>query len=122
MDGGHEMKMPGDLMETILVFRDRRDWAQFHDPKNLAEAISIEAGELLEHFLWKTPQESRKITKEKRERLASEIADILIFSMLFAHEAKIDIEKAIRKKIGHNEVRYPVDKAKGSAKKYTEFK
>lgn len=116
------MKMPGDLMETILVFRDRRDWAQFHDPKNLAEAISIEAGELLEHFLWKTPQESRKITKEKRERLASEIADILIFSMLFAHEAKIDIEKAIRKKIGHNEVRYPVDKAKGSAKKYTEFK
>lgn len=116
------MKMPGDLMETILSFRDRRDWAQFHDPKNLAEAISIETGELLEHFLWKTPQESRKVTKEKRKRLASEIADIMIFSILFAYETKIDIEKAIRNKISHNEIRYPVEKAKGSAKKYTEFK
>lgn len=116
------MKVTGKLMETILAFRDRRDWAQFHDPKNLAEAISIEAGELLEHFLWKTPQESREITKEKRKKIASEIADILIFSMLFAHETKIDIEKAILDKISQNEVRYPVDKARGSAKKYTELK
>jgi dCTP diphosphatase len=110
------------LLKEILKFRDKRDWAQFHDPKNLAEAISIESGELLEHFLWKTPQESRKITKEKREKLAAEIADILIFSLLFAHETGIDIEKAILDKIRHNESRYPVDKAKGSAKKYTELK
>ena len=116
------MKGTGDLLEKILAFRDQRDWAQFHDPKNLAEAISIEAGELLEHFLWKTPQESRKVTKEKREKLASEIADILIFSMLFAHETGVDIEKAILDKIRHNETRYPVDKARGSAKKYTELK
>jgi dCTP diphosphatase len=111
-----------NLFSDILKFRDKRDWAQFHDPKNLAEAIAIESGELLEHFLWKTPAESRKITKEKREKLAAEIADILIFSMLFAHETGIDIEKAILHKIMHNETRYPVDKAKGSAKKYTELK
>jgi NTP pyrophosphatase (non-canonical NTP hydrolase) len=111
-----------ELMKEILKFRERRDWAQFHDPKNLAEAIAIESGELLEHFLWKTAAESRKITKEKREKLAAEIADILIFSMLFAHETGVDIEKAILDKIKHNETRYPVDKAKGSAKKYTELK
>lgn len=116
------MQLNGKLMGKILKFRNRRDWAQFHDPKNLAEAISIEAGELLEHFLWKTPQESRKVTKEQRKELASEIADILIFSMLFAHETKINIEKAILDKISHNELRYPVEKAKGSAKKYTELK
>jgi dCTP diphosphatase len=130
-----------ELMQEILKFRDcppcggqtnqisqdrlmicAGDWAQFHDPKNLAEAIAIESGELLEHFLWKTPAESRKITKEKREKLAAEIADILIFSMLFAHETGVDIEKAILDKIRHNETRYPVAKAKGSAKKYTELK
>jgi NTP pyrophosphatase (non-canonical NTP hydrolase) len=111
-----------ELLKEIFKFRDNRDWAQFHDPKNLAEAITIESGELLEHFLWKTAAESRKITKEKREKLAGEIADILIFSMLFAHETGVDIEKAILDKIRHNETRYPVDKAKGSAKKYTELK
>jgi NTP pyrophosphatase (non-canonical NTP hydrolase) len=111
-----------ELLKEILKFRDCRDWKQFHDPKNLAEAISIESSELLEHFLWKTVAESRKITKEKREKLAAEIADILIFSMLFAHETGVDIEKAILDKIRHNETRYPVDKAKGSAKKYTELK
>lgn len=111
-----------ELMQEILKFRDKRDWAQFHDPKNLAEAIAIESGELLEHFLWKTAAESRKITKEKREKLAAEIADILIFALLFAHETGVDVEKAILDKIRHNESRYPVDKAKGSAKKYTELK
>jgi len=111
-----------ELMKEILKFRDNRDWKQFHDPKNLAEAIAIESGELLEHFLWKTPEQSREISKEKREKLAAEIADILIFSMLFAHETGIDIGKAILDKIQHNESRYPVDKAKGSAKKYTELK
>jgi NTP pyrophosphatase (non-canonical NTP hydrolase) len=116
------MKVTGKLMETILAFRDQRDWAQFHDPKNLAEAIVIESGELLEHFLWITPQESRRITNEKREKLAAEIADILIFSMLFAHEVGVDIEKAILEKISQNEVRYPADKVRGSAKKYTELK
>jgi dCTP diphosphatase len=70
-----------ELMKEILKFRDNRDWKQFHDPKNLAEAIAIESGELLEHFLWKTAAESRKITKEKKEKLAAEVADILIFSL-----------------------------------------
>lgn len=111
-----------NLISKILKFRERRDWAQFHDPKNLAEAIAIESGELLEHFLWKTPEQSRQISKEKREKLAAEIADILIFSLLFAHETGVDVEKAILDKIKHNETRYPVDKAKGSAKKYTELK
>ena len=109
------------LLEAILEFRDKRDWAQFHDPKNLAEAISIEAAELLEHFLWKNPSESRKLTAKKKKEVASEIADIMIFSLLFAKEAGVDVEKAIREKIKLNEKRYPVEKAKGNAKKYEEI-
>jgi len=111
-----------ELMESILKFRELRDWAQFHDPKNLAEAISIEAGELLEQFLWKTPDESRRISADRRKELASELADILIFCLLFAHETGIDVERAIREKIAANEDRYPVHKAKGTSRKYTELK
>jgi len=111
-----------ELMQRILDFRERRDWAQFHDPKNLAEAIAIESGELLEHFLWKSAAESREVVEEKRAELASELADILTFSFLFAHEAGIDIHKAIIDKMNLNEERYPVEKAKGTSKKYKDLK
>ena len=115
------MKMQ-ELTNEIIKFRDDRDWKQFHDPKNLAEAISIEAAELQEIFLWKTVEESKKIAVEKRERIGEELADIFNFGMLLAHEAGIDIEKAILRKIEHNNRKYPMEKAKGSAKKYTELK
>jgi dCTP diphosphatase len=110
-----------DLVQKLVEFRDRRDWAQFHDPKNLAEAISIEAAELLELFLWKTPDESRKLTDKDRAHAAEEVADVFIYLALLSHELGIDIEKAVLDKLRKNEEKYPAEKARGNAKKYTEL-
>jgi len=108
-------------MKRILNFRDKRDWQQFHDPKNLAEAISIEAAELQEVFLWSDVKESRKIAAEKKQEISEELADIFIFSLLFAHETGINMETAILEKIKLNDKKYPVEKAKGTSKKYKEL-
>lgn len=110
------------IKRKILKFRNDRDWKQFHDPKNLAEAISIEASELLEIFLWSKVGESKKIAQDKKENISNELADIINFAILFAHETGIDIEEAILKKLEENNEKYPVDKAKGSSKKYTDLK
>jgi NTP pyrophosphatase (non-canonical NTP hydrolase) len=110
-----------EIMKRILDFRDKRDWQQFHDPKNLAEAISIEAAELQEVFLWSDVKESRKIAKEKKQEISEELADIFIFSLLFAHETGVDMEMAILEKIKLNDKKYPVEKSKGSSKKYKEL-
>jgi NTP pyrophosphatase (non-canonical NTP hydrolase) len=112
---------PKEIMKRILDFRDKRDWQQFHDPKNLAEAISIEAAELQEVFLWSDVKESRKIAKEKKQEISWELADIFIFSLLFAHETGIDMETAILEKIKLNDKKYPVKKSKGTSKKYKEL-
>jgi NTP pyrophosphatase (non-canonical NTP hydrolase) len=109
------------IQKKILDFRNARDWAQFHDPKNLAEALSIEAGELLENFLWKTTDQSRKLSTEELRKVKEEVADIFIFLTYLCHEYKIDLLRETKKKIEINESKYPVDKAKGSAKKYTEL-
>jgi len=110
-----------DLKEFVRAFRDERDWLQFHDPKNLAEAISIEASELLELFLWKDTQTSRtSLEGDKRLRASveEELADILCFCLNFANTAKIDVSTAVKKKIAANKLKYPIERAKGSAKKY----
>ncbi len=107
------------IQQKIVAFRNERDWAQFHDPKNLAEALSIEAGELLENFLWKTTEQSRNLTAEELKNVKEELADIFIFLTYLSEEYKIDLLSEVEKKIGLNEVKYPVDKAKGSSKKYT---
>ncbi len=104
-----------------MDFRNARDWAQFHDPKNLAEAISIEAGELLENFLWKTVEQSKNLTDEELTNIKHEIADIFIFLTYLCEEFKVDLLKEVEKKIAVNEAKYPVHKAKGSNKKYTEL-
>ncbi|MCD4848352.1 MAG: nucleotide pyrophosphohydrolase [Candidatus Aegiribacteria sp.] len=109
------------LREKILEFRDLRDWKQFHDPKNLAEAISIESAELLENFLWKTSDESRNLNEKQKKAIGEEIADIAIFLTILAHEMKLDIEQIVNRKLDLNEAKYPVNKSKGSAAKYTEF-
>jgi NTP pyrophosphatase (non-canonical NTP hydrolase) len=109
------------VQRNILDFRNARDWAQFHDPKNLAEALSIEAGELLENFLWKTTEQSRNLTAEKLKNVKEELADIFIFLTYLCEEYKIDLMKEVESKVAHNELKYPVEKAKGSSKKYTEF-
>ncbi len=109
------------IRKKIMLFRNERDWAQFHDPKNLAEALSIEAGELLENFLWKTTEQSRNLTIEELKNVKEELADIFIFLTYLCDQYKIDLLREVEKKIVLNEAKYPVHKAKGSSRKYTEL-
>jgi NTP pyrophosphatase (non-canonical NTP hydrolase) len=87
------------IQKKILDFRNERDWAQFHDPKNLAEAVSIEAGELLENFLWKTIDLSKNLSEEQINNIKHEVADIFIFLTYLCHEFKIDLLKEVEKKM-----------------------
>jgi NTP pyrophosphatase (non-canonical NTP hydrolase) len=103
------------ITQALDDFRRERDWAQFHNPKDLAIAISVESAELLELFLWK---QSTEVTKEKIEE---ELADILSFALLLAMEKGIDITDCILQKISKNALKYPVNKAKGNARKYNEL-
>ena len=107
------------IQKKIIDFRNARDWAQFHDPKNLAEALSIEAGELLENFLWKTTEQSKNLTSDELTYVKHEIADIFIFLTYLSAVYKIDLLKEVEAKIAHNEAKYPVEKSKGSARKYS---
>lgn len=101
-----------DLQREALAFRDERDWAQFHNAKDLAAGLSIEASELLECFLWKDAKSADPA------KLREELADIIVYALLLAHEAQIDIPQAVRAKLALNALKYPVDKAKGRADKY----
>lgn len=111
------------ILKKIKKFRDERDWKQFHNPKDMAEAIVIEAAELLELFLWKSKKESEEFMKNKknREEFADELADIAWFVLELADTYGIDIEKAIEKKLTKNAKKYPVEKSKGKAIKYTKL-
>ena len=104
-----------EISDLLVSFRNERDWEQFHNPKDLALALSVEAGELLELFLWKTPQDARQ------DRIKEELADVLAYSFLLAEKYDFDIKQIMIDKIKKNGVNYPVVKAKGSAKKYTEY-
>jgi NTP pyrophosphatase (non-canonical NTP hydrolase) len=106
------------VVNELLKFRDDRDWQQFHDSKNLALAISIEAAELNELFLWKNDSNSEEV---KHDKLKEELADILSFSLLLAEKHKLDIFDIVLEKIQKNNEKYPVEKAKGTAKKYNEL-
>lgn len=110
-----------ELVKKIKKFRDDRDWIQFHNPKNLAEAISVEAGELLEKFLWLDLDQARGLDEKKFNKLKEEVADIFIFLLYLCDVLKIDLIKEADKKISINDEKYPVAKAKGTAKKYTEL-
>ena len=107
------------LKKALLKFRDERDWEQFHDSKNLATAISIEAAELNELFLWKNSNED--IEAVDKERISEELADIFSFAILLAEKHDLDVAEIVQNKIKKNSEKYPVEKAKGSAKKYTEL-
>ena len=109
------------ITEKIIQFRDARQWAQYHDPKNLSQALGIEAAELQEIFLWKTPEESRKLSQKDILRVSEEIADIFIYLTYLCHEFKIDLFDATLKKIEMNSEKYPVEKSKGSNRKYSEL-
>ncbi len=111
------------ILKKIKKFRDERDWKQFHNPKDMAEAMVIEASELLELFLWKSQKESREFLKSKKnlEEVSDELADVAWFLFEFADNFGIDLEKAIEKKLQKNVKKYPIEKSKGLATKYTKL-
>ena len=111
------------IKDRVLAFAKERDWEQFHSPKNLSMAIAAEAAELMEHFLWQSPEASRvDIQAEKlRAKVEEELADIFIFAIEFANVTGIDIAAIIEAKMALNAKKYPVDKAKGRSLKYTEL-
>lgn len=106
------------LTEELVKFRDARNWQQFHNSKDLAVALSIEAAELNELFLWKSIEESEKVNKEK---IAEELADILAFALLLAEKHGFDVKQIILDKIRKNGLKYTVDKSKNIATKYTDL-
>jgi NTP pyrophosphatase (non-canonical NTP hydrolase) len=107
-----------EIIEALIKFRNDRDWAQFHDSKNLATAISIEASELNELFLWKDVKESESVSKEK---IKEELADIFSFAFLLAEKHNLNVKDIVLEKIKKNNEKYPVEKARGTAKKYDEL-
>lgn len=109
------------ILEKIRAFRDERDWAQFHNHKDLATALAIEASELQEIFLWKTGSEIESTAKAKRTEIQDELADIAVYLLELADNLEIDLETAILAKLAKNAAKYPVEKARGSNVKYTEL-
>ncbi len=109
------MKETEEIINELIKFRDERDWEQFHNPKDLAIAINIEAGELLELFLWKNAEDANK------EKVKEELADIFSFAFLLADKYGFDVKQIVIDKIKLNSEKYPIVKAKGNAKKYDEL-
>lgn len=111
-----------ELQKKVIEFRDMRDWAQYHTPKDLAISLTLEAAELLEVFQWKDAQEveGTKSDPENRKRVKEELGDILIYALNMCQAFGFDPSEVILEKLELNEKKYPVEKAKGSAKKYTE--
>lgn len=110
-----------DLTQKIIQFRNERDWEQFHKPKDLAISLSLEAGEVLEHFQWKTEVEIAEYLKTHKEYIADELGDVMNYLLLLSHAAGVDIVQAAANKIKKNAEKYPVDKAKGRHTKYNKL-
>ena len=109
------------MIEEIKKFRDERDWMKFHDPKSMAVSITIEAAELLEHFQWKSKEEIENYIKTHQIHIAEEIADVGMYLFELADNLGLDLIEIMEKKLKMNAEKYPIDKAKGSAKKYDEL-
>lgn len=109
------------LVEELLEFRSARDWEQFHSARNLAAAISVEAAELLESFIWASDKQVSEIVEARRNAISDEIADIAILLTYLANDLSIDIDVAVKEKLKDNATKYPVEKARGSNKKYSEL-
>ncbi len=108
-----------DLQKAIVKFRDERDWKKFHNPKDCAISLSLEASELLEHFQWKTNEEIFVYLKNNRSKVAEELADVLYWVLLISGDLNIDILKAAHTKLKKNAKKYPISKSKGRHTKYT---
>ena len=109
------------LRDRLRQFAAERDWDQFHSPKNLAMALSVEAAELLEHFQWLSDSESAALAPDKRGKIREELADVLLYLIRLADKLDIDLATAAADKLSVNAQKYPIQKARGSNKKYTEF-
>ncbi len=110
-----------DLQNLVVKFRDERDWRQFHNPKDVAISLVLEATEVLEHFQWKNETEIKKHLRESKDKVSDEIADVLYWVLLIANDLGINLQEAFKKKLSDNAKKYPVDKAKGQHTKYTEL-
>jgi len=110
-----------EITEKIKKFRDERDWMQFHNHKDMALSLLLEAAEVLEHFQWKSNEEITGYVEKSKDDIADELADVAIYLFELADNMKIDLSKAISEKLDKNAKKYPVSKARGSAKKYTEL-
>ena len=109
------------LVERIIRFRDARDWKQFHNPKDVAISLSLEAAEVLEHFQWKSKEEIEEYIKTNKKHIGEELADVLYWVLLMSHDLSIDILQALDNKLRINEAKYPVEKAKGRHAKYNKL-
>lgn len=110
------------LLEQLLAFRRERDWEQFHNPKDVAISLSIEAAELLEWFQWRNPDEiKQKLQSDKREQLEDEIADVAVYLSYLCHDLDIDLNQVVKNKMAKNAAKYPKDRVKGRADKYNEY-
>jgi len=116
--------MNSDLQSLTQALRDfakEREWEQFHSPKNLASALTVEAAELLEHFQWLTEEQSRSLTAQKKTEVAAETADVFLYLLQICDKLQIDLLEAARSKLAVNAEKYPVERAIGTSKKYTEI-
>src|SRR5262245_46287739 len=110
-----------ELQLRLAAFAAARDWEQFHSPKNLTMALSVEAAELVEEFQWLTEQQSRELDAERRERVRLELADVFIYLLRLADRLDVDLMRAADDKIAQNERKYPADRVRGDSRKYTEY-
>jgi len=115
------MKEIRELKSAITRFADERNWKQFHNPKNLVMALSVEVAEIMEHLQWLTPEESMNLDQDKKTRIEQEIGDVFIYLLRLCDILEVDPVIAAREKMKINSLKYPVEKAKDNAKKYNEF-
>ena len=109
------------LAEHLRQFAAERDWEQFHSPKNLAMALSVEVAEIAEHFQWLTEEQSHALDRAKQAEVEQELADALIYLVRLADQLQIDLLEAVERKLAINEAKYPADRVRGSSKKYSEY-
>ncbi|HCB23176.1 nucleotide pyrophosphohydrolase [Candidatus Daviesbacteria bacterium RIFCSPLOWO2_01_FULL_38_10] len=115
------MKDTNELIRKIIIFRNERNWQQFHNPKDLALSLVLEATEVMEHFQWKNKEEIERYIKTNKTDIGEELADVLYWVLLMSHDLKIDVLEALERKILKNEEKYPVEKAKGKHTKYNKL-
>ena len=110
-----------ELIDIVIQFREERDWRKFHNPKDVAISLSLEAAELLEHFQWKNEAEIKKHIQKNKKEIGDELIDVLSWVLLLSHDLDIDLVDAFYKKKAQDAKKYPVEKVKGKNKKYTEY-